>query len=155
MLGPATAPITLVEFLDYECPYCHRVQGVVEQVLKQFPGKVRFVHRDFPLDDIHPQAMKAARAARCAGEQGKFWQYHKRLLVEPGHDDENLRNKAAAEGLNEGKFQTCLASNRYDAAIRQAADQGRELGVSGTPTFFVNGRRLVGIRSAEDFAKLI
>jgi protein-disulfide isomerase len=155
MMGPANAPITLVEFLDYQCPYCHRVQGVVEQVMRQFPGKVRFVHRDFPLDDIHPQAMNAARAARCAGEQGRFWQYHKRLLVEPGHDDQNLRMKATAEGLDEKKFQACLADGRYDASIRQATDQGRQLGVSGTPTFFVNGRRLVGIRSAEDFVKVI
>ena len=155
MLGPPSAPVTLVEFLDYQCPYCHRVQGVVEQILKQFPGKVRFVHRDFPLDDIHPQAMHAARAARCAGEQGRFWQYHKRLLTDPGHDDQNLRMKATAEGLNEKKFDTCLASDRYDATIRQAAAQGRELGVSGTPTFFINGRRLVGIRSTEDFVKVI
>jgi protein-disulfide isomerase len=155
ILGPIAAPVTLVEFLDYQCPYCHRVQGVVEQVLKQFPGKVRFVHRDFPLDDIHPQAMAAARAARCAGDQGRFWQYHKRLLTEPGHDDQNLRMKATAEGLDEGKFSSCLASNRHDAAIQQAAAQGRELGVSGTPTFFINGRRLVGIRSPEDLAKVI
>jgi protein-disulfide isomerase len=155
LLGPPTAPITLVEFLDYQCPYCHKVQGVVEQVMRQFPGKVRFVHRDFPLDEIHPDAMRAARAARCAGEQGKFWQYHKRLLTDPGHDDQNLRMKAAAEGLNEAKFQACLASDRYDAAIQQATAQGRELGVSGTPTFFINGRRLVGIRSAEDFVKVI
>jgi protein-disulfide isomerase len=155
MLGPNNAPVTLVEFLDYECPYCHQVQGVVEQVLRQFPGKVRFVHRDFPLDDLHPQAMNAARAARCAGEQGKFWEYHRRLLTEKGHDDQNLHLKATAEGLDEGKFQTCFASKRHDAAIQQAAAQGRELGVSGTPTFFINGRRMVGIRAMEDFAKVI
>jgi protein-disulfide isomerase len=155
MLGPPGAPVTLVEFLDYQCTYCQRVQGVVEQVIRQFPGKVRFVHRDFPLDNLHPQAMGAARAARCAGDQGKFWEYHRKLLSEPGHDPPDLRNRAIALGLDEGRFTQCLASTRHDAAIEQAAAQGRELGVSGTPTFFINGRRLVGIRSAEDFAKVI
>jgi len=155
MLGPPGAPVTLVEFLDYQCPYCHRVQGVVDHVLQQYPGKVRFVHRDFPLDSIHSQAMNAARAARCAGDQGKFWQYHRKLLAEPGHENADLRNRAVALGLDESRFATCLASTRHDAAIEQATAQGRELGVSGTPTFFINGRRLVGIRSPEDFSKVI
>ncbi|HET8647992.1 MAG TPA: thioredoxin domain-containing protein, partial [Vicinamibacteria bacterium] len=154
-LGPADAPVTMVEFLDYQCPFCHRVQGVVDQVLQRYPGKVRFVHRDFPLDEMHPQAMSAARAARCAGDQGKFWQYHRRLLAEPGHDDPSLRRKAAAEGLDAARFGTCLASNRHDSSIRQAFDQGRELGVTGTPTFFINGRRLVGVRSPEEFGRVI
>jgi protein-disulfide isomerase len=116
---------------------------------------VRFVHRDFPLDEIHSEARRAAKAARCAGEQGKFWQYHRRLLTEPGHDDQNLLLKAAAEGMDEPKFKGCLASTRHDAAIEQAVEQGRELGVSGTPTFFINGRRMVGIRSPEELAKVI
>ena len=156
MLGPPNAPVTMVEFLDYQCPYCHRVQGIVDFVLQRYPGKVRFVHRDFPLDSIHPDAMKAARAARCAGDQGKFWEYHRRLLNEPGgQDDTNLRLKAAAEGLDEKRFAACLASTAHDAAIAQAEAQGRELNVTGTPTFFINGRRMVGVRSPEEFAKVI
>lgn len=155
MLGTPSAPVTLVEFLDYQCPYCHRVQGVVDQVLQRYPGKVRFVHRDFPLDSLHPDAMNAARAARCAGDQGRFWEYHRRLLAEPGHDITNLRLKAAAEGLDEARFSTCLASTRHDKSIEQALEQGRELGVTGTPTFFINGRRLVGVRPPEEFARII
>jgi protein-disulfide isomerase len=156
MLGPAAAPVTMVEFLDYQCPYCHRVQGIVDFVLQRYPGKVRFVHRDFPLDSIHPDAMNAARAARCAGEQGKFWEYHRRLLTEPGAQDAaNLRLKATAEGLNEARFSTCMASGKHDGAIEQAAAQGRALNVTGTPTFFINGRRMVGVRSPEEFAKVI
>jgi protein-disulfide isomerase len=155
MLGPANAPVTMVEFLDYQCPYCHRVQGVVDQVLQRYPGKVRFVHRDFPLDSLHPEARQAARAARCAGDQGKFWQYHRRLLAEPGHDDANLKLKAVAEGLDEKRFGACLASTEHDKSIEHALEQGQELGVTGTPTFFINGRRLVGVRPPEDFARII
>ena len=155
ILGSVGAPVTLVEFLDYQCPYCHRVQGIVDHIIGQYPGKVRFVHRDFPLDSVHPQAMDAARAARCAGDQGKFWEYHRKLLAEPGHEKADLRNRALALGLDERRFAACLASTQHDAAIEQSSAQGRELGVSGTPTFFINGRRLVGVRSPEDFAKVI
>jgi protein-disulfide isomerase len=156
MLGPAGAPVTMVEFLDYQCPYCHRVQGIVDYILQRYPGKVRFVHRDFPLDSIHPDAMNAARAARCAGEQGRFWEYHRRLLNEPGSQDTaNLRLKATAEGLNEAAFTACMASRKHDDAIEEAAAQGRSLNVTGTPTFFINGRRMVGVRSPEEFAKMI
>jgi protein-disulfide isomerase len=113
------------------------------------------VHRDFPLDSLHSEARKAARAARCAGDQGKFWQYHRRLLTEPGHDDANLRLKAIAERLDEKRFAACLASTEHDKSIEHALEQGQELGVTGTPTFFINGRRLVGVRPPEDFARII
>ena len=81
--GPADAPVTIVEFTDYQCPYCHRAQGVIDQVLARYPGKVRLVHMEFPLDG-HPEAVPAARAARCAGEQGKFWEFHRSLMTAPG-----------------------------------------------------------------------
>jgi protein-disulfide isomerase len=154
-LGPEKAPVTMVEFLDYQCPYCHQVQGMVDEVLAKYPGQVRFVHRDFPLEGIHPQAMKLARAARCAGEQGKFWEYHRRLLTEQGHEDADLQRQASALGLDGARFSTCVASDRHDAQIQKAAAQGREAGVSGTPTFFINGRRLVGVRPAEEVKKVI
>ena len=93
--GPATAPVTIVEFLDYQCPYCHRAQAVVDEVLQQYEGKVRFVHRDFPLDG-HAEAVPAARAARCAGEQGKFWEYHRSLLVQAGRLDRRRPQRRAA-----------------------------------------------------------
>jgi protein-disulfide isomerase len=153
--GPATAKVTIVEFTDYQCPYCHRAQSVIDEVLQRYSGKVRFVHLDYPLEG-HAEAVPAARAARCAGEQGKFWEYHRRLLTEPGAQDAaNLRLKATAEGLNEARFSTCMASGKHDGAIEQAAAQGRALNVTGTPTFFINGRRMVGVRSPEEFAKVI
>jgi protein-disulfide isomerase len=154
VLGPANAPVTIVEYLDYQCPFCHRAQGVVDEIMGRYPGKVRFVHRDFLLGK--PRSLPAARAARCAGEQGKFWEYHRDLLVTPGDmGDADLKSRAAGMGLDGGKFSTCAASDRFDADIRSATESGQSLGIDSTPTFFVNGRRLVGAVPADQFAEVI
>ena len=98
--GPQTAPVTIVEFTDYQCPFCHRAQSVVDEVLTRYKGKVRLVHRDFPLEG-HPGAFPAARAARCAGEQGRFWEYHRSLMTVSGTlDDADLEKRAADTGLD-------------------------------------------------------
>ena len=153
--GPAGAPVTIVEFTDYQCPYCHRAQGVVDQVLQRYSGKVRFVHLDFPLDG-HPGAIPAARAARCAEEQGKFWEYHRSLMTAPGTLDEpDLKGRASTLGLDASSFGTCLSSGRHDTAIQASLRQGEELGVTGTPAYFVNGRMLSGARPVESFIELI
>jgi len=153
--GPADAKVTIVEFTDYQCPYCHRAQAVIDEVLARYSGKVRFVHLDFPLDG-HPGAMPAARAARCAGEQGKFWEYHRSLMTAPGTLDEaDLKARAGALRLDEGAFATCLSSSRHDDAIQASFRQGEEQGVTGTPAYFVNGRMLSGARPVEAFAELI
>jgi len=155
VLGPPDAKVTVVEFLDYQCPYCHRVQGVVDDIMGRYAGKVRFVHRDFPLD-MHPQAALAARAAHCAGEQGRFWEYHKNLLTVAGDMSEpDLRNRAASLPVDGAKFGSCLASDRYAQQVQETYSYGLELGITGTPTFFINGRRLVGVRPLEDFRAAI
>jgi len=153
--GPASAPVTIVEFTDYQCPYCHRAQAVIDEVLQRYSGKVRLVHLDFPLDG-HPEAVPAARAARCAGEQGKFWEYHRSLMARPGTlDATDLKRRAAALDLRQGDFAACLSSNRYDSAIQAELRQGSEAGVTGTPAYFVNGRMLSGARPVESFAEVI
>ena len=153
--GPATAPVTIVEFTDYQCPYCHRAQTVVDEVLQRYAGKVRFVHLDFPLEG-HSEAVPAARAARCAGEQGRFWEYHRGLMSRPGPlDTADLRGRATALKLDDAKFQACLASDRFAEAIQAELRQGSELGVTGTPAYFVNGRMLSGARPVESFTELI
>jgi protein-disulfide isomerase len=153
--GPASAPVTLVEFTDYQCPYCHRAQAVVDQVLERYSGKLRFVHLDFPLEG-HAGALPAARAARCAGEQGKFWEYHRNLMTAPGSLDEaDLKTRASALDLNTPAFGACLSSGRHDAEIQASFRQGEELGVTGTPAYFINGRMLSGARPIESFAELI
>jgi protein-disulfide isomerase len=153
--GPASAPVSIVEFTDYQCPYCHRAQSVVDQVLAKYKGRVRFVHMDFPLEG-HPGAMPAARAARCAGEQGKFWEYHRDLMTNNGSFDEvDFKARAGKLGLKADDFGSCFGSGRHDAAIRGSFRQGEELGVTGTPAYFVNGRMLSGARPFADFAELI
>jgi protein-disulfide isomerase len=153
--GPADPKVTIVEFTDYQCPYCHRAQGVIDQVLSRYSGKVRFVHLDFPLDG-HPGAVPAARAARCAGEQGKFWEYHRSLMTAPGTLDEaDLKGRATALRLDVGGFGSCLSSGRHEDAIQASLRQGEELGVTGTPAYFINGRMLSGARPLESFTELI
>src|SRR5262249_23623813 len=123
-LGPDGAPVTIVQFVDYQCPYCHRAQSTIDQILSRYPGKVQLVHRDFPLDGP-PQARPAARASRCAGEQGKFWDYHRSLMTVNGPmDDADLKSRGAALKLDPVAFSTCLASDRFDAAIHAAFDEG-------------------------------
>ncbi|HSD66337.1 MAG TPA: thioredoxin domain-containing protein [Vicinamibacteria bacterium] len=153
--GPAGAPVTLVEFTDYQCPYCHRAQRVIDEILATYSGKVRLVHLDFPLDG-HPGAVPAARASRCAAEQGRFWEYHRNLMTAPGSlDASDLASRANAVGLDGVSFGACLTSGRHDAAIQASLRQGEQLGVTGTPAYFVNGRMLSGARPLASFAELI
>ena len=154
-LGPAGAPVTIVEFSDYQCPYCHRAQSTIDQVMSAYAGKVQLVHRDFPLD-MHPQAFAAARASRCAGEQGRFWDYHRSLMTVPGPmDDADLRSRAAGFRLDAAAFAACLSSDRHDSAIRESFDAGAEAGVTGTPAYFVNGRLISGAQPFEAFREVI
>jgi protein-disulfide isomerase len=153
--GAANAPVTIVEFTDYQCPYCHQAQSTMDEVLRRYEGKVKLVHLDFPLD-FHSEAMPAARAARCAGEQGKFWEYHHSLMTQKGAlDPDDLKGRAKALSLGERAFGTCLESDRHDEAIQAELHQGAELGVTGTPAYFVNGRMLSGSQPIDSFADLI
>ncbi|HJS57428.1 MAG TPA: thioredoxin domain-containing protein [Vicinamibacteria bacterium] len=143
-VGPADAPVTLVEFSDYQCPYCHRAQASVDEVLKRYAGRVRFVHQEYPLAQ-HPRAFAAAVAARCANEQGRFWDFHRSLMTEPGDfADADLKRRADQFGMDSAKLQACVASGRFDGDVNKAFSSGAAIGVNSTPTFFVNGRRLTG-----------
>jgi protein-disulfide isomerase len=154
-LGPEEAPVKIVGFADFQCPYCQRAQGVIDQVLKAYGGRVQFVHRDFPLDG-HAQAFTAARAARCAGEQGRYWDYYRSLMLEKGDmSGPDLRRRATDLKLDLAPFDSCLASDRHDVAIREGLEAGMKLGVSSTPTFFVNGQMLVGAQPFEQFQEVI
>jgi len=153
--GSEDAPVTIVEFTDYQCPYCHRAQSTIEKVLARYSGKVRFVHLDFPLES-HPGAVPAARAARCAGEQGRFWDYHRNLMTRPGAlDEKDLESRAAELKLDRATFAACVGSDAHDAGIRQDLQHGEELGVSGTPAYFINGRMISGARPLEAFTEAI
>ena len=153
-LGPEKAAVTIVEFSDYLCPYCQKAQSVVDEVLTRNPGKVRFVHRDFLLG--RPRSMAVARAAQCAADQGKFWDYRRDLLEAPGDwTDEDLLRRTGSLGLDRASLQACLSSDRHDKAILESSQDGTKLGVQSTPTFFINGRRMRGARDAAQFQEII
>ena len=152
--GPATAPVTIVEYSDYLCPYCQRAEATVARVLARFEGKVRFVHRDLLLG--RPRSMAVARAALCAADQGKFWEYRTNLLSNQGDwSDVDLTGRAIALSLKPEDFKACLASDRHEKTVNESTDEGQKLGVSGTPTFFINGRKMVGVRSDADLEQTI
>lgn len=155
ILGPADAPITIVEWSDYQCPFCKRAHPTVEQVMNEYKGKVRFIYLDYPLP-FHPLAMPAAQAVHCAQDQGKFWEYHKNLFESAGDLSKgDLAKRATDVGLDAAAFEACTASNKYDGLIKSNYDDGAALGVTGTPAFFINGRMLVGAQPIEQFRDII
>jgi protein-disulfide isomerase len=155
VLGPKDAPITIVEFTDYQCPYCQKAQLSVDRVMEAYKDRVRLVYQEFPLD-FHPQAKPAGVAARCAGDQGKFWEMHTEMLRTPGALDENdVKSRAARLGLDSGRFAACLASGKFDPVIQKAIEAGKAAGVSGTPTFLINGRSFSGAQPFEVFERMI
>jgi protein-disulfide isomerase len=154
--GPAEAPVTFVEFSDFHCPFCKRVQTTLKQVLEQYPGKVKHVYRNLPIDGLHPQARRAAEAALCARDQGKFWEYHDMLFARaPQAAPDDLRQYAVQLGLNKDDFNRCLAGGAYQSIVQHDLDEGGRLGVSGTPAFFINGRFVNGAQPLEKFVQMI
>lgn len=156
-LGPADAPITIIEFSDYECPFCVRWhKQVYQRLMKEYEGKIRFVYRDFPLNSIHPNAAPAAIAAHCAGEQDAYFRFHDALFSsEYGLGREAYLSYAAELGLDIKAFQTCLDEERYADKVEADVRYGYSIGVSSTPTFFVNGIAIVGAQPYEIFQQLI
>ncbi|MFN3201481.1 MAG: thioredoxin domain-containing protein [Bradymonadia bacterium] len=154
--GPADAPITIVEFADFECPFCAKGAEVVEEVAKKYPGKVKVVFRDYPLG-FHPQAVPAAVAARCAGKQGKFWAAYDALFALDAELPEGAIEKALAEikGLDMKALKACQASDEIKDAVAADAAVGSAAGVEGTPAFFINGIPLSGAQPLEAFSAII
>jgi protein-disulfide isomerase len=155
--GPENAPVTIVEFSDFQCPYCGREAPVVDRVMKEYEGKVRLVFRHFPLD-FHAQAQKAAEAGACAADQGpeKFWQLHDKMF---GNQQKlavgDLKGYAKELGLDSGKFDRCLDSGEKRAVVEADAKAGQEAGVSGTPAFFINGIFVNGAVPYEQFKEAV
>jgi protein-disulfide isomerase len=142
--GPADAAVTIVEFSDFECPYCGRIVPTLQQVTEKYPNEVRFVFRQFPLN-IHPNAQKAAEASLCANEQGKFWEMHDAMFTnQRALGVDQLKAAAATLGLDATAFNECLDSGRTAAAVAADLAAGSAAGVSGTPAMFVNGRFVSG-----------
>lgn len=156
VLGPATAPVTIVEFSDFQCPFCQRVSPTLKRVRDAYGDRVRIVWKDFPLTSIHPQAFKAAEAAQCAHEQGKFWEYHDRLFGnQQALQVESLKKYAADAGLDAAKFGSCLDTAKYAERVQAQMGVGAGLGVNSTPAVFINGRLLSGAQPYETFVTVI
>lgn len=168
VLGNNDAPVTIIEFSDYQCPFCRRhFKNTFSEIERDYikTGKVKYVFRDFPLD-FHKQAPKAAEAAHCAGDQGRYWDMHNKIFDNQSEIQvENLKKYAADIGLDAGSFNSCLDSGKYVSEIEKDTDDGRKIGVSGTPTFFIGksrlnsneitGIRIVGARPLSSFKPVI
>jgi protein-disulfide isomerase len=142
--GPKNAPVTVVEFSDFQCPYCARFAPTVKEVLKAYPNDVQFVYKDYPLS-FHKQAKNAAKAARAAGEQGKFWEMHDLIFEKYSTVNEVMFKEFATKlNLDMDKFVADFSGNKYDSLIQQDINLARKLGVTGTPTLFMNGKRMQG-----------
>jgi protein-disulfide isomerase len=154
--GMADAPVTLVEFSDFHCPFCKRVQPTLEKVLERYPQNVKLVFRDFPLDKLHPQARRAAEAAQCAHDQGKFWDYHDVLFTHaPQASSGDLKKYAGQVGLDMSQFQACLSEGVHQGTVQKDFVAGTKLGITGTPMFFINGRPFSGALPLERFVQVI
>jgi len=153
--GEAAAPVTIVEFSDYECPFCGRAEPTVRDVIAQYQGKVRLVYREYPLS-IHDHAQKASEAALCALDQGKYWEMHEKLFEnQKSLEVESLKGYAKALALDSAKFDKCLDSGEKAKAVEASLKAGEEAGVNGTPAFFINGRPLFGAVPVERFKEVI
>ncbi|MSO20899.1 MAG: thioredoxin [Acidobacteria bacterium] len=154
--GPVDAPITIVEFSDFQCPYCLKAYPTVRAVLGKYADKVRFSYRDFPLRNIHGQAQEAAEAARCAGDQNKYWQFHDVLFESPSDlTREKLLEAATKLSLDTASLELCIESGKYRNEVEKDYQEGLRAGISGTPAFYINGIFLNGSQPASAFEQVI
>jgi Protein-disulfide isomerase len=154
--GNPNAPVTIVEFSDFQCPFCRTAEPAIKEVLERYKDKVRFSYRDFPIERIHPLAKRAAEASRCAGEQGKFWEYHDLLYANQANlDQTGLIGHARTVGLDMDRFSTCLTTGKFEAPVNSDLQLGIKAGASGTPAFYINGVYLSGAQPVSAFEKII
>lgn len=155
--GPADAAVVVVEFADYQCPFCRQhSQQTLDRLREEFQDRVRYVFRDFPIESLHPQAFVAAEASQCAHAQGRFWAYHDRLFDHPDElGAQGLVAHAEALGLDVNDFEACLSEGTYRDEVQADLDAGLEYGVAGTPAFFINGRAVEGAASFDVFREII
>jgi len=155
-LGSPNAPITIVEFGDFECPFCRESFTIIRELESLYKGRIRLIYRDFPIVDIHKNSLLAHVAANCANEQGKFWAMHDKIFA--NQDDmleADLKKYARQIGLDENKFNSCLSSNKYNKEIVEDLNNGVKLGVGRTPTWFMNGYKIEGSITLDQWKDLV
>jgi protein-disulfide isomerase len=156
-IGPEDAPIVIVEFSDFQCPFCKRFQDeTAKQLLAAYPGKIRFVYRHLPLTSIHPEAFPSAEASMCANEQNAFWEYHDKIFESQDKLGRKLYMQIASDlNLDTTAFEDCLNAGKYKDLVQRDSDFALNLGVQSTPTFFINGLALAGAQPLSAFTQLI
>jgi protein-disulfide isomerase len=153
--GPKDAPVTIVEFSDFQCPYCSKVEATIKQIGERYGDKLRWVYRDYPLN-FHANAGKAAEAATCANDQGKFWEMHEKIFANQAKLGlEDLKGYAAAVGIDKTVFDQCLDSGKNAEEWKKDLAEGTKYGVTGTPAFFINGRFVNGAAPIDKFTTII
>lgn len=157
-LGTPGAPIAVIAFEDFQCPFCKEAYPIIRQLLARYPDRIHFTYRDFPVADTHPFAKRAAQAGQCAWEQGanQFWTFHDRVYQNQSLiSDQNLENWAQLSGVDLPRFRSCLTSGKYRGEVQQDFDDGVAAGVRGTPTFFINGKKVEGVIPASAWEQLV
>jgi predicted DsbA family dithiol-disulfide isomerase len=154
--GPADARVTVVEFSDFQCPFCQRAKPVLDEIATRHPNDVRIVYRNLPLDALHPRARASAEAAACAAEGNKFWEYHDKLFANNrALGDEDLRKYAKEVGLDAKAFDECVKARRHKDEIDADVEEARKIGITGTPAFVVNGIMMFGLQTADSLDTVI
>lgn len=153
--GSETAPVQIIEFSDFQCPYCTKASKTVDEIVANYGDNVSVVYRHFPLP-IHKQAARGAEASECAKDQGRFWEYHDILFAnQRAMSDDDLANYAGQAGLDVDKFKACLTSGEKAKIVEQDIADGKAVGMSGTPGFYINGRMISGARDIAVFTEII
>lgn len=153
--GDKNAKVTIIEFSDFECPFCEKAEPTLKKIMDKYAGKVKLVYRDFPLT-FHKSAQKASEASQCANDQGKYWEYHDKLYAnQKALAVADLKKYAVDLGLDIAKFNECLDNNKFADEVKKDLADGEAAGVDGTPAFFINGRKIVGAQPYESFEKII
>lgn len=153
--GPETAPVSIIEFSDFQCPFCRQVQPALAELQTRYGDKIRWSFKDLPLSSIHPQAQGAAEAARCAADQGKFWEFRAAMFASSNITPELFQSTADGLGIDSDEFKACVASNRHREAVLADSEEAQSLGISGTPAFVINGVLLSGAQPLENFVSVI
>jgi protein-disulfide isomerase len=152
--GAATPRVTLLEYADYQCPYCQQAHPIVDKLEAEFKGKIAFAFKDYPLP-MHPDAPKAAEATHCAAKQGKYWEFHDMLFANKQLDVPSLKKDAQELKLDTKAFDACLDNGQMAAVVKDQSTEAQSLGLQGTPTFFVNGRYVSGTGTYERLRGII
>lgn len=154
--GATDAKLTIVEFSDFQCPFCNRFKPTLDRILSEYDGKVRLVYRHFPLDSIHPQARPAAEASECASEQGKFWEFHDKLFAGQDNLSADFYTKTAQElGLNVGQFNKCVADGKYRGRVDEDYQSGLAAGAQGTPHTIIGTTPISGALPYESIKQVV